>query len=144
MNSPPDLFLYIFCNFFREFVAATDFFVTPMRSSGSRVDIAQKPNKSGQILDHRWKYFCNFYEINSSQNFFLHCKNFGVDGTQKIPGERLYVIQYSNHCDKRTQARHDCEHKSENALLRNRNEISQETIPKQVVHAIPWVTNEYV
>ena len=26
-----------------------------MRSSGSRVDIAQKPNKSGQILDQRWK-----------------------------------------------------------------------------------------
>ena len=28
-----------------------------MRSSGSRVDIAQKPNKSGQILDQRWKIF---------------------------------------------------------------------------------------
>ena len=33
------------------------FFVTPMRSLGSRVDIAQKPNKSGQILDQRWKIF---------------------------------------------------------------------------------------
>ena len=55
-----------------------------MRSSGSRVDIAQKPNKSGQILDQRWKmFFCNFYEINSSQDFFLYCKNLGVDGTLK-------------------------------------------------------------
>ena len=24
--------------------------------------------------------FCNFYEINSSQDFFLYCANFGVDG----------------------------------------------------------------
>ena len=24
--------------------------------------------------------FCNFYEINSSQDLFLYCKNFGVDG----------------------------------------------------------------
>ena len=46
------------------------------------VDIAQKPNKSGQILDQCWKnIFCNFYEINSSQDFFLYCKNFGVDGS---------------------------------------------------------------
>ena len=29
-----------------------------MRSSGSRVDIAQKPNKSGQILDQCWKIVC--------------------------------------------------------------------------------------
>ena len=48
----------------------TDFFVTPMRSSGSRVDIAQKPNKSGQILDQRWKilFFVIFTKlINSVQ-----------------------------------------------------------------------------
>ena len=25
--------------------------------------------------------FCNFYEINSSQDVFLYCKHFGVDGT---------------------------------------------------------------
>ena len=25
-------------------------------------------------------FFCNFYEINSSQDFFLYCENFGVDG----------------------------------------------------------------
>ena len=37
-----------------------------MPSSGSRV---------------AWKiFFCNFYEINSSQEVFLYCKNFGVDG----------------------------------------------------------------
>ena len=53
-----------------------------MRSSGSRVDLAEKPSKSGQILDQHWKlFFGNFYEINSSQDFFLYCKKFGVDGT---------------------------------------------------------------
>ena len=31
-----------------------------------------------------WKiYFCKFYEINSSQELFLYCKNFGVDGAPK-------------------------------------------------------------
>ena len=46
-----------------------------MRSSGSRVDIAQKPNKSGQILDQRWKiFFCNFSEMNSSQDFLCIAK----------------------------------------------------------------------
>ena len=36
------------------------------------MDIAQKPNMSGQILDQRWKiFFCNFYEINSSQDFLF-------------------------------------------------------------------------
>ena len=54
--------LICFCIFF--FVNFTGirgghrfFFVAPMRSSGSRVDIAQRPNKSGQILDQRWKIF---------------------------------------------------------------------------------------
>ena len=55
--SPPDLFLYIFCNFYGNSLRPPIFFVTRMRSSGSRVDIAQKPNKSGQILDQRWKSF---------------------------------------------------------------------------------------
>ena len=57
-----------------------------MRSSGSRVDIAQKPNKSGQMLDQRWKIFfvLFFFEINSSQDFCLYCKNFGVDGNVLI------------------------------------------------------------
>ena len=36
------------------------------------VDIARKANKSGQILDKRWIiFFCNFYEICSSQDFFV-------------------------------------------------------------------------
>ena len=51
---------FFFCNFFVIFTGircGTVFFVTPMRSSGSRVDIAQKPNKSGQILDQRWKIY---------------------------------------------------------------------------------------
>ena len=74
INSPPDLFLYFFVMFTGIRCGHRIFFVTPMRSSGSRVDIAQKPNKSGQILDQRWKIFCNFYEINSSQDFFCIAK----------------------------------------------------------------------
>ena len=45
----PVFFEIFFCNTLRH----PFFFVTPTRSSGSRVDIAQKPNKSGQILDQR-------------------------------------------------------------------------------------------
>ena len=49
------------------------------------MDIAQKPNKSGQILDQRWKIlFVIFTNINSSQDFFLYCKNFGVDGNNFV------------------------------------------------------------
>ena len=62
------------------------FFVTHMLSSGSRVEIAQKPNNSGQILDQRWKIlFCNYYEINSSQDFFLYCNNFGQQVLNPTP-----------------------------------------------------------
>ena len=47
------------------------------------MDIALKePNKSGQILAQRWKNIsCNFYEMKSSQELFLYCKNVGVDGS---------------------------------------------------------------
>ena len=56
-----------------------------MRSSGSRVDIAQKPNKSGQILDQRWKlFFGTFTKLIPRKIFILYCKTFGVDGTLKI------------------------------------------------------------
>ena len=69
VHHSPRFFLQInslpfFCSFF--FViftgirCGTDFFVTPIRSSGSRVDIAQKPDKSGQILDQHWKIFLEF------------------------------------------------------------------------------------
>ena len=59
------------------------FFVTPMRSSGSRVDIAQKPNKNGQILDQRWKlFFVIFTKLIPRRIFFLYCKNVGVDGKE--------------------------------------------------------------
>ena len=51
---PHFVFLFVIFTGIR---CGTDFFVTPMRSSGSRVDIAQKPNKSGQSLDQRWKLF---------------------------------------------------------------------------------------
>ena len=55
---PVFFLLNFFLEFLRESLAAPIFFVTRMRSSGSRVDIAQKnSNKSGQILDQRWKYF---------------------------------------------------------------------------------------
>ena len=56
--------------FLREFAAATDFFCN----------------------SHVWCFlfvlgggleniFCNFYEMNSSQEFFLYCENVGVDGS---------------------------------------------------------------
>ena len=45
------------------------------------MDIAQKPNKSGQILDQRWKIvFVGFAKLIPRRIFFLYCKNFGVDG----------------------------------------------------------------
>ena len=57
------------------------FFATPMRSSASRVDIAQKPNNSGQILDQRWKiFFVIFTKLIPRRNLFVFCNNFGVDG----------------------------------------------------------------
>ena len=73
-----------FCNFFweflRELVAAPIFFVAPMRSSGSRVDIAQNQTRVARFWINAGKYFCDFHEINSSEDFLLYCKNFGVDG----------------------------------------------------------------
>ena len=37
--------------------------------------------------------FCKFYEINSSQEFFLYCKHFGVDGILKFISAPLPTIQ---------------------------------------------------
>ena len=54
-NSFPSRFFGNFCYFFGSSLRPSIFFVTPMRSSRNRVDIAQKPKKSGQILDQRWK-----------------------------------------------------------------------------------------
>ena len=56
-------------------MAAPIFFVTPMRSPGSRVDIAQKPNKSGQILDQRLKiFFVIFTKLIPRRIFFCLAK----------------------------------------------------------------------
>ena len=44
------------------------------------MDIAQKPNKSGQILDQRWKIFFVIFMKLIPRRIFLYCKNFGVDG----------------------------------------------------------------
>ena len=50
------------------------------------MDIAQKPNKSGQILDQRWKiFFVIFTKLIPLRICFLYCKKFGptlfgVDG----------------------------------------------------------------
>ena len=45
------------------------------------MDMTQKPNKSGQILDQRWNiFFVIFTKLIPRKNFFLYCKNFGVDG----------------------------------------------------------------
>ena len=64
-------FCNLFCNFCGNSLRHRFFFVTPMRSSGSRVDIAQKPNKSGQILDQRWKtFFVIFTKLIPRRIFF--------------------------------------------------------------------------
>ena len=48
------------------------------------MDIAQKPNKSGQILDQRWKIcFAIFTKLIPRGIFFLYCENVGVDGNLK-------------------------------------------------------------
>ena len=53
-----------------------------MRSSGSRVD---------------WKiFFCKFYEINSSQELFLYCKHFGVDGNLRTWRRKLITKLHAN------------------------------------------------
>ena len=82
INSPPVFFFVIVFVIFTGIRCGTDFFfVTPMRSSGSRVDVAQKPNKSGQILDQRWKIcLVIFTKLIPRRNFLLYCKIFGVDG----------------------------------------------------------------
>ena len=55
------------------------FFFTGIRCG---VDIAQKPNKSGQILDQRLKiFFVIFTKAIPRRIFFLYCKKFGVDGS---------------------------------------------------------------
>ena len=66
IDSPPVFFCIFFCNFHgnslrREYCTKTK----------------QDWPDSGSTLEN---IFCNFYEINSSQDSFLYCKNFGVDG----------------------------------------------------------------
>ena len=45
--------------------------------------------------------FCNFYEINSSQDLFLYCENFGVEGSvmpKLIPPKNNYCnVKISGH-----------------------------------------------
>ena len=43
------------------------------------MDIAQKPNKSGQVLDQRWKIFFGIFTKLIPRRILLYCKNFGVD-----------------------------------------------------------------
>ena len=75
------LFLYLFLLFLREFVAAPIFFCNSHALLGESRGYCPKTKQewpdSGSTLEN---IFCNFYEINSSQDCFLHCKNFGVDG----------------------------------------------------------------
>ena len=71
----PFFFLFFYANSLRH----RFFFVTPMCSSGSRGYCTKTKHEwpgSGSTL----KLFFYFYEINSSQDLFLYCKNFGVDG----------------------------------------------------------------
>ena len=59
-------FCYFFCNFYGNSLRPPIFSVTPMRSSGSRVD---------------WKIFFVIFTKLIPRKNFLYCKNFGVDGT---------------------------------------------------------------
>ena len=60
------LFVIFFCNFYGNSLRPPIFSVTPMRSSGSRVD---------------WKiFFVIFTKLIPRKNFCLYCKNFDVDG----------------------------------------------------------------
>ena len=47
------------------------FFQIALEGEASRVDIAQKPNKRGQILDQRWKiFFVIFTKLIPREIFF--------------------------------------------------------------------------
>ena len=60
INSPPVLFCNFYCNFYRNSLRPPIFFVTPMRSSGSRVD---------------WKiFFVSFTKLIPRKNFFCIAK----------------------------------------------------------------------
>ena len=71
INSPPVFFFVIF---------------TGIRCG---VDIAQKPNKSGQILDQRWKILFAIFTKLIPRRIFLYCKNVGVDGKQLLDTFRV-------------------------------------------------------
>ena len=81
---PSRFFCICFCIFLREFVAATDFCCEKKQQSES-TDIARPMWCFFVSLGAGgWKtFFCNFYDTNSSQDFFLYCEDFGVDGKQK-------------------------------------------------------------
>ena len=49
------------------------------KSRGYCTKTKQEWPDSGSTLEN---IFCNFYEINFSQDFFLYCKHFGVDGSR--------------------------------------------------------------
>ena len=62
-----------------------------MRSSGSHVYIAQKPNKSGQILAQRWKiFFVSFTKLIPRRIFFV-LQTFLVLMVQVQKGTRVWV-----------------------------------------------------
>ena len=69
-NEFPSRFFFVFC-----FVIFT----------GIRcgVDIAQKPNKSGQILDQRWQISFVIFTKLIPRRIFLCCKHCGVDGSSE-------------------------------------------------------------
>ena len=75
------MFLY----FLREFVAAPIFFCNSHallgESRGYCTKTKQEWPDSGSTLE---TFFGNSYEINASQDFFLYCKNFGVDGILRL------------------------------------------------------------
>ena len=125
INSPPVFFCISFCNFYGNSLRHRSFFVTPMRSSGSRVDIAQKPNKSGQILDQRWKIFCViFTRLIPRRMFFcianilvlmatIGYKNYYIADSKKLKScndTRLHYSTESPHSTERTIAKISSDH----------------------------------
>ena len=50
----------------------------------------QEQPDSGSTLEN---IFCTFYEINSSQDCFLYCKHFGVDGIFCLQLKRVFSVR---------------------------------------------------
>ena len=80
----PDFFVFVFVIFYGNLLGPPIFFV---RKSSNQNQLTS-PDRCGVFCFFGGggleNIFCNFYEINSSQAFFLYCKDFGVDGSWNV------------------------------------------------------------